>query len=331
MHWCLVVVASLAEDRGASSTDSAVLGHGLSCRGARGILLDEGWKWLSPALAGRFLASGPAGKSMPLSLHLKNYFLVFNGRIIAFHCGIGFCCPTSWITHQFSSVQPLSHVRLSATPWTAARQASLSITNSRSLLKLMSIESAMPSSHLTLCRPLLLLPSIFPSIRVFSNESALPIRWPKYWSFSFSISPNEHPRLISCRMDLLDLLAVQGTLKSLLQHHSLKASILQHWAFFIVQLSQPYMTSGKSIALTRWTFVGKVMSLLLICIHTSPLSWASLPPPSTPLGHHRALSREPHATEQLPTSCLLQTRSSVDVPPPPCCAHTSVSALLPCR
>ena len=167
------------------------------------------------------------------------------------------------------------------------------------------------------CHPLLLLPSILPSIRVFSSESALPIRWPKDWSFSFSIRPNEHPGLISCRMDLVDLLAVQGTLKSLLQHHSLKASILQHSTFFIVQLSHPYMTSGKSIALTRWTFVGKVMSLLLICIHTPPLSWASLPPPSTPLGHHRALSRQPHATEQLPTGCLLHTQSRVDVPPSP--------------
>ena len=143
-------------------------------------------------------------------------------------------------------------------------QASLSITNSRSSLKLMSIESVMPSNHLILCHPLLLLPSIFPSIRVFSNESALRIRWPKYWSFSFNISPsNEHPGLISLRMDWLDLLAVQGTLKSLLQHHSSKASILQGSAFFIVQLSHTYMTTGKTIALTRRTFVGKVMSLLL--------------------------------------------------------------------
>ena len=127
----------------------------------------------------------------------------------------------------------------------------------------MSIESVMPSNHLILCRPLLLLPSFFPSIRVFSNESALCIRWPKYWSFSFSISPsNEHPGLISFRMDCLDLLAVQGTLKSLLQHHSSKASVLRHSAFFTVQLSHPYMTTGKTIALTRWTFVGKVMSLL---------------------------------------------------------------------
>src|SRR5574340_712478 len=163
-----------------------------------------------------------------------------------------------------SSVQSLSHVQLFATPWTAARQASLSITNSWSLPKLMSIESVMPSNHLILCRPLLLLPSIFPSIRVFSNASALSMRWPKYWSFSFSISPsNEHSGLISFRMDWLDLLAVQGTLKGLLQHHSSKASILWHSTFFTVHLSHPYMTTGKTIALTRLTFVGKVMSLLL--------------------------------------------------------------------
>ena len=137
-------------------------------------------------------------------------------------------------------------------------------TNSWSLLKLMSFASVMPSSHLLLCRRLLLLPSIFPSIRVISNESVLGIRWPKYWSLSFSISPsNEYSGLISFRMDWLDLLAVQGTLKSLLQHHSSKASILRHCAFFIVQLSHPYMTTGKTVALTRWTFVGKVMSLLL--------------------------------------------------------------------
>ena len=142
-------------------------------------------------------------------------------------------------------------------------QASLSITNSRSSLKLMSIKSVMPSSHLILCRPLLRLPSIFPSIRVFSNESVLHIRWPKYWSFSFSISPsNEYSALISFRLDWLDLLAVQGTLKSLLQHHSSKASILQHSAFVIVQLSHPHMTTGKTIALTRRTFVGKVMPLI---------------------------------------------------------------------
>ena len=164
---------------------------------------------------------------------------------------------------QFSSVQLLSCIWLFANPWTAARQASLSITNSQSLLKLMSIESLMPSNHLILCCPLLLPPSVFPSIRVFSNESAPRIRWPKYWSFSFNISPSsEYSGLISFRMDWLDLLAVQGTLKSLLQHHSSKASILQHSAFFIVQLSHPHMTTGKTIALIRWTCVSKVSSLL---------------------------------------------------------------------
>ena len=168
-----------------------------------------------------------------------------------------------WVLDNSSSVQSLSRVQLFVTPWTAARQASLSITNSQSLLKLMSIKLVMPSNYLILCCPLLLLPSIFPSIRVFSNESVLCITWPKYWSFSFSISPsNEYSRLISFRMDWLDLLAVQGTLKSLLQHHNSKASILRHSAFFLVQLSHPYMTTGNTIALTRWTFVNKVMSLL---------------------------------------------------------------------
>ena len=162
-----------------------------------------------------------------------------------------------------SSVQLLSCVWLFATPWTAASQASLSFTISLSLLKLMSIESVMPSNHLILCRPLLLPPSIFPSIRVFSNESVLCIRWPKYWSFSFSISPsNEYSGLISFRIDWFDLLAVQGTLKSLLQYHSSKALILWRSAFFMVHLSLPYMTTGKTIALTRWTFGGKVMFLL---------------------------------------------------------------------
>ena len=158
-----------------------------------------------------------------------------------------------------------SCLTLFVTPWTAACQASLSITNFQSSPKPMSIELVMPSNHFILCCPLLLLPSIFPSIRVFSNESAPCIRWPKYWSFSFSfsISPsNEHPGLISVRMDYLDLLAVQGTLKSLLQHHSSKASILRCSAFFIAQLLHPYMTNGKTIALTRQTFVDKVMSLL---------------------------------------------------------------------
>ena len=149
------------------------------------------------------------------------------------------------------------------TPWTAARQASLSISNSWSPPKPMSTVSVMPSNHLILCCPLLLPPSIFPSIRVFSNELVLHIRWPEYWSFSFSISPShEYSGLISLRIDWFDLLAVQGTLKSLLQHHNSKPSILWHSAFFIVQLSHPYMTTGKNIALTRWIFVGKVMSLL---------------------------------------------------------------------
>ena len=149
------------------------------------------------------------------------------------------------------------------TPWTAARQASLSITNSCSSFKLMSIESVMPSNQLILSRPLLLLPSVFPSIRVFSNESVLHMRWPKYWSFSFSISPsNEYSGLISFRIDWMDLLAVQGTLKSLLQHHISKATILQSSAFFVVQPSYLYMITGKTITLTRWTFVGKIMSLL---------------------------------------------------------------------
>ena len=164
----------------------------------------------------------------------------------------------------FNSVQSLSRVWLFVTPWIAARQASLSITNSRSSLKLTSIESVMPSGHLILYRPLLLLHPIPPSIRVFSNESTLHMRWPKYWSFSFNIRPSsEHPGLISFRMDWLDLLAVQGTLKSLLQHHSSKASTLWHSAFFTVQLSHRYMTTGKTIALTRRTFVDKVISLLL--------------------------------------------------------------------
>ena len=158
----------------------------------------------------------------------------------------------------------LSCVQLFVTPWTASRQASLSITNSWSPPKPMSIESVMPSNHLILCRPLLLLPSTSPSIRVFSNKSAFHIMWPKYWSFSFKISPsNEHPGLISFRMGWLDLLVVQGTLKSLLQHHSSKASILWCSAFFIVQHLHSYMTTGKTIALTRQTFVGKVISLLL--------------------------------------------------------------------
>ena len=172
----------------------------------------------------------------------------------------------------FSSFQSLSRVRLFATPWIAARQASLSVTNSWSSLKLMSIKSAMPSNHLILCRPLLLLPSIFPSIRGFSNESALYIRWPKYWSFSFNISPsNEHPGLISLRIDWLDPFAVQGTLKNLLQHHSSKASMLQRSIFFTVQLSHPYMTTAKNIILL--TFVSKGLCFLTNCLS---LSWLFL-------------------------------------------------------
>ena len=162
---------------------------------------------------------------------------------------------TGQVLIQFSSVQSLSHIQLFVTPWAALHQASMPITNSQNLFKLMSIELVMLSDHLILCHPLLLLPSIFPSIRVFANESALRIRWPKYWSFNSNISPsNEHPGLISFRLDWLDLLAVQGTLKSLLQHHGSKASILLRSAFFIVQLSHPYMTTGKTIALTIWTF-----------------------------------------------------------------------------
>ena len=165
---------------------------------------------------------------------------------------------------QFSSVAQLCLTLCN--PMNCPTPGLLAITNSRSSLKLMCIESVMPSSRLILCRPLLLLPSIFPSIRVFSNESALCIGWPKYWSFSFSISPSkEHSELFSFRMDWLDLLALQGTVKSLLQQHSSKASILQCSVFFIVQLSHPYMTTGKTIALTKQIFVGKVISLLLIC------------------------------------------------------------------
>ena len=164
---------------------------------------------------------------------------------------------------QFNSVQSLSCIRLFVIPWTAASQASLSVNNSRSLLKLMSIKSVMASNHVILCHPLLFLPSIFPSIRVFCNKSGLCIRWPNYWSFSFSISPsNEYSELISFRIDWLDLLAVQRTFKSLLQHHNSKASILQCSAFFIAQISHPYVATGKTKALTGWPFVSKVMSLL---------------------------------------------------------------------
>ena len=209
------------------------------------------WEFIDPSLEGRG--------------HLVNHHIVnwkcssfeksFRHRVLIF--------VFIYLT-QFSSVQSLSRVQLFVTPWTEAHQASLSITNSRSLPKPMSVESVMPSNHLILFHPLLLLPSIFLSIMVFSNKLTLCIRWPKYWSFSFNISPsNEHPGLISFRMDWLDLLAVQGTLNSLLQHHSSKASILWSSAFFTVQFSHPYMTIGKTIALTRRTFVDKVMSLLL--------------------------------------------------------------------
>ena len=201
---------------------------------------------------------------------------------------------------MFSSVQSLSCVQLFSTPWTAARQASLSITNSRSSPKLMSIESVMLSNHLILCRPLLLLPSIFPSIRVFSNQSALHIRWPKYWSFSFNISPSsEHSGLISFRMDWLDLLAVQGTLKSLLQHHTSKASFLWRSAFFTVQLSHPYMTPGKTIALTRWTFVDKVMSLLFNMLSRLVITF---------------LPKSTSVTQSCPTLCDPMNRSTPGLP-----------------
>ena len=205
-----------------------------------------------------------------------------------------------------SSVQLLSCVQLFATPWTTACQAFLPITNSQSSHKPMSTKSVMPSNHLILCRPLLLLPSIFPSIRVFSSESALLMRWPKYWSCSFSISPsNEHPELISFRMDWLDLLAVQGTLKSL-QHHSSKASIIRCSAFFIVQISHPHMTTGKTIALTRRTFVGKVMSLLFNMVSRSIITFL-------PRSKHLLISwlQSPSAVILEPRKIKLATVSTV--------------------
>ena len=191
----------------------------------------------------------------------------------------------------------------SATPWNAESQASLSITNSQSLLKIMSIKSVMPSSHLILCRPLLL-PSIFPNIRVFSKESVLHIRWPKYWNFSFNISPsNKYSGLISFRRDWLVLLAVQGTLMNLLQHHSSRASVLRHSAFFIVQLSHPYVTTGKTIALTRWTFVGKVMSLLFNVL--SRFVIAFLPRNSSVQFIHSVVSDslQPHESQHASPPC----------------------------
>ena len=210
--------------------------------------LGRGWEWKRGVLIG--FSEFPS----LLSSSLPNYCIIAS-------LGTPICGPGDFL--QFSSVQSLSHVRLFATPWITACQDSLSITNSRSLLKLMSDELVMPSNHLILCCSLPLLPPIPPNIRVFSNELPLCIRWSKYWSFSFNISPsNEHSGLISFRTDWLDPLAVQETLKSLLQHHSSKASILFHSAFFIVQLSHPYMTTGKTRALTRRTFVDKVTSLL---------------------------------------------------------------------
>ena len=200
-------------------------------------------------------------KSWTLFTIALPYYFFPSIKAFFFPCYVG---PCTWLAiFQFSSVQSLIHVWLFVTPWTAACQASLSITSSQNLLKFTSIKLVMLSHHLILCRPLLLPPSIFPSIWAFSNESVLHIRWPKYWSFSVSISlSNEYSGLISFRIDWLDLLVVQGTLKSLLQHHSSKASTLWLSAFSIVQLSHPYMTTGKTIALTRQTFVGKVMSLL---------------------------------------------------------------------
>ena len=219
-------------------------------------------------------------------------------------------CVYTYIHTQFSSVLSLSPVRLFATPWIAVHQASLSIINSQSLPKPMSIESVMPSNHLILCPPLLLLPPIPPRIRVFSNESTLRMRWPKYWSFSFNISPsNEHPGLISFRMDLLDLLAVQGILKSLLQHHSSKASILHCSAFFTVQLSHPHMTIGKTIALTRWTFVGKVMSLLFIMLSRLVLTFL-------PRSKHLLIS-----WQQSPSAVILEPPKIKSDTVSPCISH----------
>ena len=203
--------------------------------------------------------------SLLLLSPLEFSWLVFSGSTFDHFCHwfSDITIPYGYDHPTVVVVQSLSHVRVFATPWTAACQASLPFTISQSLLKLMSIESVMPSNHLILCPPLLLLTLIFPCIRVFSKESALHNRWPKYWSFSFSFRPsNEYLGLISFRIDCLDLCAVQETLKSLLQHHSSNTSILQRSAFFLVQLSHPYMTTGKTIVLTRWTFVGKVISLL---------------------------------------------------------------------
>jgi len=201
----------------------------------------------------KFISSITLGPTPVTSFNLNYCLKSLSMSIVTFWNTVG--------SVQFNSVQSLNCVLLFVIPWISAHQASLSITNSQSSPKLMCIESVMPSSHLILCRPFVLLPPIPPSIRVFSSESTLRMRWPKYWSFSLSISPsNEHPGLDTFRMDWLDLLAVQGTRKSLLQHHTSKASILQCSAFFTVQLSHPYMTTGKTIALTRRTFVSKVIS-----------------------------------------------------------------------
>ena len=224
-----------------------------------GDLPNPGIKPTSPALAGRFFTAESPGKpKMSLSIFSLQVSLPEDPISLLL------VPSSSHFTDQIRSDHSLSRVRPFATPRITALQASPSITNSWSSMRLTSIESVMPSSHLILCHPRLLLPPIPPSIRVFSNESTLCMRWPNYWSFSLSIIPSkEQPGLISFRMDWLDLLTVQGTLKSLLQHHSSKASILWHSAFFKVQFSHPYMTTGKTIALTRQTFVGKVMSLLL--------------------------------------------------------------------
>ena len=190
---------------------------------------------------------------------MNTWLLIFLLRVSC-SSPLSFGCDLWWCFQN--SVRLPSYVWLFATPWTAEQQASLSITSSQSLLKLMSIKSVMPSNHRILCHPLILPPSMFPSVGVFSDESVLRIRWPKYWSFSFNISlSNEYSGPISFRMNWLKLLDVQGTLKSLLQHHSSKSSILRCSAFFVVHLSHPYMTTGKTIALTRWIFVGKVISL----------------------------------------------------------------------
>ena len=240
VHGVLAALASLVVEHRLSRAWAPVVGaHGLTCPVACGISPDQGA--VSPALAGRALTPGPLGHQGSPTLVLF-YLLSKHNHWTEF--GMSF----SYISYPSTSVRWLSRVQLFVTPWTAARQASLSITNSQSLLKLMSVESVMPSNHLILCHPLLLLPSIFPSIRVFSKESALRIRWPKYSSFNLSISPsNEYSGLISFRKDWLDLTAVQGTLKRLLQHYTSKASVLRCSAFFMVQLSHPSWLLAKPL------------------------------------------------------------------------------------